>query len=211
MLNFNYVEIEEIAIRVLKIIKAGDICEDYVYADGPEPCLHEKLRDAITSLHEETVKKQKQYRLENFLPEFPPASELSLDFLRSNIDDSVTTSGKVDILRGDIYDFMQMVAWISCERNTTTELCSLVRYLNTCDYYLKKYSNNIVPSHFIERRQNVKQVVSVWRKSFGSFCSDDETNIDISCRNDAILVQLLKFCGAMSEVIAKFPETATIL
>ena len=202
--NVYFMDIEEIVTKFLTIIESEEILEDFDCTDGGEPTLQKKLETAVIKLKEETIKVQRDYRQEKFLPGTLP-SGLTFDFLQSSIDEAWSTTGKADVLRGDLIDFMPMLAWISCERNTKTDILQIVCFLQTCDCFLKQYSADDLPSHFDERKEKVKKATEKWKRSCTKTCCKKQKNCEISCRNDAVLVQLLKFCVTMLKELRTFP------
>ena len=189
---------------IMSIITRGDDVGECDCVDGREPSLLKKLEEAVRRLKEQTTQVQTEYRQEKFPSGTPPPGfSLDFDFQSEMVDGD--TPDTADTLRGDLLDFIHLIVWISLEGNSTTEIEQLVSFISACDRLLMKYSGSHVSSNFDERKEEVMEALSKWRKTR---TTPKQKTYDIACRNDAILVQLRKLCTIISEEVKDFPERA---
>ena len=195
---------DEILKKIVKIIENEDTCD---CTDGREPTLVEKVREAVKNLQSKTIEVQRVYRAEKFEPGFT-GSDLLFDFLRRDIDDGWPTDAKVDAMRGDLSDFEQAILWIADDDEQGGDnLRELVGYFDVCERLLSEYCADEVTSQFDLKKERVTRETEEWRKSCTMSMCRRKSDCDMSCRDDAILEQLNKFCVTMSKEAETLPVT----
>ena len=154
---------------------------------------------------------------------------LTLDFLVNEIDinfKDLTTPEKIGKLRERMAVFMLVVDWISRE-DDSNNIGELSNFLHTSERLLAKYAvnndtndENDVAALFQQKKDEIieaiddwvnsrkeQDVVDGWEKPVVTGSGNNKEIFSILCRNDAILIQLLKFCTKMSNEISSFPDT----
>ena len=237
VMDMNCNNFEEIMDKVISIIESARCVEGLDVTDGAPASDRKNLLNTINALKEKVIKIQNYHcdtnalKIDNVTPNvtLKPDSGilgLSFDFLLSNIGENFKdkdTSDQIEIFRNHSTFFS---SWMAFE-SKILEPCS---FLNACERLLSDYDGNDdntkASTPFEDRKTEIKTTIENWKSSSTAKNTVDgalvtwkqhiatanavqQESFYISCKNDAVLDQLIKFCEKMAHVVNNtFPENA---